>query len=65
MRNVITEAGMFAIREDRYVAYLLHGLIGESVQLNLIVFYSDYVTQDDLNKAARKVGESKKHESES
>lgn len=40
MRNVITEAGMFAIREDR-----------------------DYVTQEDLNKAARKVGESKKHES--
>jgi len=40
MRNVITEAGMFAIREDR-----------------------DYVTQDDLNKAARKVGEAKKHES--
>lgn len=40
MRNVITEAGMFAIRDER-----------------------DYVTQDDLNKAARKVGESKKHES--
>lgn len=40
MRNVVTEAGMFAIREDR-----------------------DYVTQEDLNKAARKVGEAKKHES--
>ncbi|KAF9508850.1 hypothetical protein BS47DRAFT_1349980 [Hydnum rufescens UP504] len=39
LRNVVTEAGMFAIREDR-----------------------DYVTQEDLNKAARKVGENKKHE---
>ncbi|PCH36383.1 ATPase [Wolfiporia cocos MD-104 SS10] len=40
LRNVITEAGMFAIRDDR-----------------------DYVTQEDLTKAARKVGEAKKHES--
>ncbi|KAF8312587.1 uncharacterized protein EI90DRAFT_3137272 [Cantharellus anzutake] len=40
LRNVVTEAGMFAIREDR-----------------------DYVTQEDLSKAARKVGDAKKHES--
>ncbi|KIJ55742.1 hypothetical protein M422DRAFT_24269 [Sphaerobolus stellatus SS14] len=39
LRNVITEAGMFAIRDDR-----------------------EYVVQEDLTKAARKVGEAKKHE---
>jgi len=39
LRNVVTEAGMFAIRDDR-----------------------EYVTQEDLTKAARKVGEAKKHE---
>ena len=42
LRNVVTEAGMFAIRDDR-----------------------EYVNQEDLTKAARKVGEAKKHESES
>jgi len=41
LRNVVTEAGMFAIRDDR-----------------------EYVNQEDLTKAARKVGEAKKHESE-
>jgi 26S proteasome regulatory subunit T4 len=40
LRNVITEGGMHAIRDDR-----------------------DYVTQEDLIKAARKVMESKQHES--
>ncbi|EMD39304.1 26S proteasome regulatory complex ATPase RPT4 [Gelatoporia subvermispora B] len=40
LRNVVTEAGMFAIRDDR-----------------------EYMTQEDLTKAARKVGEAKKHES--
>ncbi|CAL1714164.1 unnamed protein product [Somion occarium] len=40
LRNVVTEAGMFAIRDDR-----------------------EYITQEDLTKAARKVGEAKKHES--
>jgi 26S proteasome regulatory subunit T4 len=39
LRNVVTEAGMFAIRDDR-----------------------EYVQQEDLTKAARKVGEAKKHE---
>ncbi|KAI9628844.1 hypothetical protein H4Q26_018415 [Puccinia striiformis f. sp. tritici PST-130] len=39
LRNVCTEAGMFAIRDDR-----------------------DYIVQDDLNKAVRKIQESKKHE---
>ncbi|PFH51849.1 hypothetical protein AMATHDRAFT_58386 [Amanita thiersii Skay4041] len=39
LRNVVTEAGMFAMRDDR-----------------------EYVTQEDLTKAARKVGEAKKHE---
>ncbi|KAI6012251.1 26S proteasome regulatory complex ATPase RPT4 [Pisolithus marmoratus] len=39
LRNVITEAGMFAIRDDR-----------------------EYVIQEDLTKAARKVGDTKKHE---
>lgn len=36
LRNVCTEAGMFAIRDDR-----------------------DYVTQDDMMKAARKMQEAK------
>ncbi|KAJ7208160.1 26S proteasome regulatory complex, ATPase RPT4 [Mycena haematopus] len=40
LRNVVTEAGMFAIRDDR-----------------------EYIIQEDLMKAARKVGEAKKHES--
>jgi len=39
LRNVATEAGMLAIREDR-----------------------DYIVQDDLQKAVRKLQESKKHE---
>jgi 26S proteasome regulatory subunit T4 len=39
LRNVVTEAGMFAIRDDR-----------------------DYIIQDDLMRAVRKVGESKKLE---
>lgn len=41
LRNVVTEAGMFAIRDDR-----------------------EFINQEDLTKAARKVGEAKKHESE-
>jgi hypothetical protein len=41
LRNVVTEAGMFAIRDDR-----------------------EYINQEDLTKAARKVAEAKKHESE-
>jgi len=40
LRNVVTEAGMFAIRDER-----------------------DHIGQDDLMKAARKVGDAKKHES--
>ncbi|KAJ7695001.1 26S proteasome regulatory complex ATPase RPT4 [Mycena olivaceomarginata] len=39
LRNVVTEAGMFAIRDDR-----------------------EWILQEDLMKAARKVGEAKKHE---
>lgn len=42
LRNVVTEAGMFAIRSER-----------------------DAVIQEDFTKAARKVAEAKKHESES
>ncbi|KAF7982593.1 hypothetical protein HWV62_27611 [Athelia sp. TMB] len=41
LRNVVTEAGMFAIRDDR-----------------------EYINQEDLTKAARKVAEAKKHESQ-
>jgi 26S proteasome regulatory subunit T4 len=41
LRNVITEAGMFAIRDER-----------------------EYIIQEDLAKAARKVQEAKKHESQ-
>ena len=39
LRNLVTEGGMFAIRDDR-----------------------DYIVQDDLMKAVRKVGEVKKLE---
>ncbi|KAG9104327.1 26S proteasome subunit rpt4 [Ceratobasidium sp. 370] len=39
LRNVVTEAGMFAIRDDR-----------------------EYITQEDLTKATRKVSDAKKHE---
>ncbi|KAF8967660.1 P-loop containing nucleoside triphosphate hydrolase protein [Flammula alnicola] len=39
LRNVVTESGMFAIRDDR-----------------------EYINQEDLTKAARKVSEAKKHE---
>ncbi|KAG1759557.1 P-loop containing nucleoside triphosphate hydrolase protein [Suillus occidentalis] len=39
LRNVVTEAGMFAIRDDR-----------------------EYIVQEDLTKAARKVSDAKKHE---
>lgn len=39
LRNIVTEAGMFAIRDDR-----------------------EYITQEDLTKAARKVSDAKKHE---
>lgn len=42
LRNIATEAGMCAIRDER-----------------------DYIVQDDLNKAARKLQEAKKHESAS
>jgi len=40
LRNVCTEAGMFAIRDER-----------------------EFIVQDDLNKAVRKLQEAKKHES--
>ncbi|PWO00552.1 putative RPT4-26S proteasome regulatory subunit [Tilletiopsis washingtonensis] len=40
LRNVVTEAGMFAIRDDR-----------------------DYIVQEDMVKAARKLTEAKSHES--
>lgn len=30
-----------------------------------VSFYREYINQEDLTKAARKVGEAKKHESES
>ncbi|CEH13397.1 26s proteasome regulatory complex atpase rpt4 [Ceraceosorus bombacis] len=40
LRNVVTEAGMFAIRDDR-----------------------DYIIQEDMVKAARKLTEAKSHES--
>src|SRR5213078_4084881 len=39
LRNVVTEAGMFAIRDER-----------------------EYITQEDLTKASRKVADAKKHE---
>lgn len=60
LRNIVTEAGMFAIREDRWVC-CCRSRNRKSEMLSLR--YREYVNQDDLTKAARKVGEAKKHES--
>lgn len=49
---------MFAIRDDRYVSVLVAS--GSMLQLS---FSREYIQQEDLTKAARKVGEAKKHES--
>ena len=51
---------MFAIRDDRYVLQLLWGS-----DVSLTYHRREYIIQEDLTKAARKVGEAKKHESES
>ena len=61
LRNVVTEAGMFAIRDDRYVFCLGSLYIWDAN----VSDYSEYIIQEDLTKAARKVGEAKKHESKS
>lgn len=59
LRNVVTESGMFAIREDRLVSIIV------SLPITAVTFPEnrEYITQEDLTKAARKVGEAKKHES--
>jgi hypothetical protein len=52
---------MFAIRDDRY-----ESLSSDEQNLLLTFFFSpgrEYIQQEDLTKAARKVGEAKKHES--
>lgn len=48
---------MFAIRDDRFV--LPHSLLDMSFNFAC----REYVNQEDLTKAARKVSEAKKHES--
>lgn len=50
---------MFAIRDDRY------GLHYCCARACLTLFHTgrEYIQQEDLTKAARKVGEAKKHES--
>ncbi len=61
LRNVVTEAGMFAIRDDRYGRCL-----SDEQSLPLTFFNyrrREYIQQEDLTKAARKVAEAKKHES--
>ena len=58
LRNVVTEAGMFAIRDDRYV-----GSSFCTLRMLMGLASREYVIQEDLTKAARKVGEAKKHES--
>jgi len=51
---------MFAIRDERYALY-----IAMLWPLRFTdYFYSEYVQQEDLMKAVRKVGEAKKHESQ-
>ena len=59
LRNDVTEAGMFAIRDDRCadIASLRRSLVDTFLD-------REYIIQEDLTKAARKVGEAKKHESE-
>lgn len=59
LRNVVTEAGMFAIRDDRYAHFHLTSRISSAH----LFFPREYIQQEDLTKAARKVGEAKKHES--
>jgi 26S proteasome regulatory subunit T4 len=58
LRNVVTESGMFAIREDRSVFTVSSPMTAVTFPEN-----REYITQEDLTKAARKVGEAKKHES--
>lgn len=59
LRNVVTEAGMFAIRDDRSASIILAVTIAlTSAETR------EYINQEDLTKAARKVGEAKKHESQ-
>ena len=58
LRNVVTESGMFAIRDDRSI------LNQDSPNSSLtITVRREYINQEDLTKAARKVAEAKKHES--
>jgi 26S proteasome regulatory subunit T4 len=56
LRNIVTEAGMFAIRDDRYAIAFVFLPLHDWSSL------SEYIIQEDLAKAARKVGEAKKHE---
>ena len=58
LRNVVTEAGMFAIRDDRFASARPLPLCFTYLELR------EYVTQEDLTKAARKVSDAKKHESQ-
>ena len=58
LRNVVTEAGMFAIRAERSVC-----LIEGCNDVDSYLRNRDAVLQEDLTKAARKVQEAKKHES--
>jgi len=51
---------MFAIRDDRFV--LRTTLL---TKFFVYLVYREYVNQEDLTKAARKVSEAKKHESKS
>jgi 26S proteasome regulatory subunit T4 len=55
--NVITESGMFAIWDDRWV--------NSPDAEGWTAYYShrEYIKQEDLTKTVRKVGEGKKHES--
>lgn len=55
----MTEAGMFAIRDERFgLVFFLVLLITKCYE----ILIREYICQEDLTKAARKVGEAKKHE---
>lgn len=60
LRNVVTEAGMFAIRDDRCVSRCQRELCASLTHARS---RRDYIVQEDMVKAARKLTEAKSHES--
>jgi 26S proteasome regulatory subunit T4 len=56
LRNICTEAGMFAIRSERdYVMEV-------SAPLSIFIFWCQFIVQEDFLKAVRKIADNKKLE---